>query len=152
MTIVMLLGVLCLIFGALSVNIAGISIGICISKILGILCHSLLTIFEILSNISLKLPFASWIIGCPQKWKIYVFYGIVLFLYFTYVYYEKMNKSKSESKKSYYLEGMKMLFDTGETVENFQDIIAQYKEALTTRTEIIENTTKALRNEVPLFF
>ena len=94
MTIVMLLGVLCLIFGALSVNIAGISIGICISKILGILCHSLLTIFEILSNISLKLPFASWIIGCPQKWKIYVFYGIVLFLYFTYVYYEKMNKNR----------------------------------------------------------
>lgn len=60
-------------------------------------------------------------------------------------YYEKMNKSKSESKKSYYLEGMKMLFDTGETVENFQDIIAQYKEALTTRTEIIENLKKELK-------
>ena len=59
--------------------------------------------------------------------------------------YEKMKKSKSESKKSYYLEGMKMLFDTGETVENFQDIIAQYKEALTTRTEIIENLKKELK-------
>ena len=60
-------------------------------------------------------------------------------------YYNKMINSKTENKKSYYHEGMKMLFDNGETDENFKDIMTQYQEALVTRTEIIKNLNKELK-------
>ena len=38
-----------------------------------------------------------------------------------------------------------MLFDNGETDENFKDILSQYQEALVTRTEMIKNLNKELK-------
>ena len=60
-------------------------------------------------------------------------------------YYEKMMKSKSENKKNYYHEGMKMLYDNGENDDNFKDILSQYQEALITRTKIIDDLNKELK-------
>ena len=54
-------------------------------------------------------------------------------------YANKMNKTKNEKKKNYYLEGMKILFDTGETLENYQNIYEEYKEAYKNRKSIIDN-------------
>ena len=52
-------------------------------------------------------------------------------------YDEKRLKAKKDKEKSYYEEGMKMLFSDGETIENYLDILAQYEEALINRTDIL---------------
>lgn len=54
-------------------------------------------------------------------------------------YGKEMNKTTSERKKNYYLEGMKLLFKAGETVENYEEILAQYEKALKLRKNIIDN-------------
>lgn len=58
--------------------------------------------------------------------------------------YEKMNKSKKESKKNYYLEYMKLYLQENETVGNFFTILANYKSAL----ELRENKINTLFDEV----
>lgn len=60
-------------------------------------------------------------------------------------YYDKMLNAKTESKKSYYHEGMKLLYDVGENDENFLSIIDQYTESLKTRTEMVDNLYKELK-------
>lgn len=54
-------------------------------------------------------------------------------------YGKEMNKTTSERKKNYYLEGMKLLFKAGETVENYEEILAQYEKALKLKKNIIDN-------------
>ena len=53
-------------------------------------------------------------------------------------YYKKMITTKKESKKDYYLEGIKYLLKDGETVENYKDILDEYKNALSTRKAVID--------------
>lgn len=53
-------------------------------------------------------------------------------------YYKKMIAQKKESKKDYYLEGIKYLLKDGETVENYKDILDEYKNALSTRKAVID--------------
>ena len=60
-------------------------------------------------------------------------------------YYDKMNSSNSEKQKNYYLEGMKMLFDKGETVENFEEIFEQFKQALINKNEQIDKLNAELK-------
>lgn len=60
-------------------------------------------------------------------------------------YNNKMLNAKSEHKKSYYHEGMKMLYDNGETDENYKDILEQYKSALVTRTDMLEKLNEELK-------
>ena len=58
----------------------------------------------------------------------------------------KMEKSKKDKDKSYYLEGMKMLLKPGETLENYLQIFDEYKNAYTSRKTVLNN----LNNEIKL--
>ena len=58
----------------------------------------------------------------------------------------KMQEARSEKKKNYYLEGIKMLLKKNETLENYQQIYKEYQEALKTRKAIINN----LYNEIKI--
>lgn len=60
-------------------------------------------------------------------------------------YYDKMLKSRTESKKNYYHEGMKLLYDMGENDDNFLSIMEQYTESLKVRTEMVDNLYKELK-------
>lgn len=59
-------------------------------------------------------------------------------------YKEKMNNAKKEKDKSFYLEGIKLLLLKDETLENFEIIYQEYKQAYETRKKIIDN----LYNEI----
>ncbi len=61
-------------------------------------------------------------------------------------YKEKMEKAKNDKKKNYYLEGMKLLFKPGETLENFNQIYQEYVEAYNTRKAIIDNLYSEIKN------
>lgn len=91
MSIVLVMGLICLVCG----SIGGVFLGV--AKLAGLICHVLLEGFKIASNISLKLPFAQWIIGKPEHWKIAVFYGCALALYFMYGYAKSASKSRRAS-------------------------------------------------------
>ncbi len=60
-------------------------------------------------------------------------------------YYDKMLEAKSDKKKEYYHEGMKMLYDKGENDDTFLGIMKQYTEALETRTKIINDLNLELK-------
>ena len=62
------------------------------------------------------------------------------------MYKEKMEKSKKDKDKNYYLEGMKMLLKNNETLENYESIYEEYKKAYETRKAIIDN----LYNEIKI--
>lgn len=55
-----------------------------------------------------------------------------------------MDKAKKEKDKNYYLEGMKQLLKTDETIDNYTNLYEEYKEAYNKRKAIIEN----LYNEI----
>ena len=59
-------------------------------------------------------------------------------------YREKMESSKKEKDKNYYLEGIKLLLKPGETVEDIQKIHEEYKHAYEVRKAMIDN----LYNEI----
>ena len=61
-------------------------------------------------------------------------------------YKEKMEKAKNDKKKNYYLEGIKLLFKPGETLENFSQIYQEYLEAYNTRKAIIDNLYSEIKN------
>ena len=60
-------------------------------------------------------------------------------------YFDKMNSSNSDKQKNYYLEGIKMLFDKGETVENFEGILDEYKKALVDKEKQIDKLNEVLK-------
>lgn len=51
----------------------------------------------------------------------------------------KFQKSKSQSKKDYLYTSIKYMFEKGENLENYKDILTEYKTALSKRKEIINN-------------
>lgn len=53
-------------------------------------------------------------------------------------YYNKMIAQKREGKKQYFEEGIKVLLDKNETIENYKDILYEYQEALKSRQERME--------------
>ena len=59
-------------------------------------------------------------------------------------YENKMNASKKDSKKEYYLAGMKMLLSSGETLDNYKNILHEYEDALVVRQKRIDD----LYNEI----
>lgn len=59
-------------------------------------------------------------------------------------FYDKMNKSKKESQKNYYLEYMKIFLQEKETVGNFFTVLENYKSAL----ELRKNKINTLFEEV----
>ena len=60
-------------------------------------------------------------------------------------YDKKMNATKSEKKKQYYLEGMKIFLTTNETPENYKNILEQYKIAFENRKKRIDNLYKEIK-------
>lgn len=61
-------------------------------------------------------------------------------------YSKKMDKSHSQKKKDYFKEGMQMLLQSGETLDNYTQILKEYKDALKVRQDRIN----ALYNEIKL--
>ena len=61
-------------------------------------------------------------------------------------YSNKMNEAKNDKKKSYYQEGMKMLFQSGENFDNYEQIYDEYKNALQIRKDRIDK----LYNEIKI--
>ena len=57
-----------------------------------------------------------------------------------------MDKAKKEKDKNYYLEGMKQLLKTDETIDNYTNLYEEYKEAYNKRKSVIEN----LYNEIKI--
>lgn len=53
-------------------------------------------------------------------------------------YNDKMNDSKSDKKKNYYKEGMKLLFAADENFDNFKQVYEEYKNALEIRSDRIK--------------
>lgn len=59
-------------------------------------------------------------------------------------YEDKMNSTKSDKKKNYFLEGMKIYLEQNETVENYEGILEEYKLAYQNRKDKI----KSLQEEI----
>lgn len=59
-------------------------------------------------------------------------------------YYEKMNYSKKDKDKEFYKNGVIMLLKNTETIDNFLDVLEEYKNALIVRTDKING----LNNEI----
>lgn len=58
----------------------------------------------------------------------------------------KMSESKKEKDKNYFLEGMKLLFASGENINNFRDVLEDYKNTLKTKEDQIQK----LNNEIKI--
>lgn len=54
-------------------------------------------------------------------------------------YKTQMNKAKTESKKDYYLEGIKMLLHKGETVEDLEHLLSEYENAYKIRQDKVNS-------------
>ena len=93
MTLVMAAGILCLAFGSLPAMM-----GLGAAKLAGLVCRLLLDGFEWLCTASLKLPFASWIVGRPADWRIYVYFTMILLLYGLYHYGKYSSKRRLRGK------------------------------------------------------
>ena len=61
-------------------------------------------------------------------------------------YDSKMNTSKKEKDKEYFLQGMKLLLASGETIDNFKSVLEDYKQALLQREDQIQK----LNNEIKI--
>lgn len=51
-------------------------------------------------------------------------------------YGEKMHNSTKEKDKKYYEEGMKILFESGETIDNYEQVLSEYLDAIVKRQEV----------------
>ena len=60
-------------------------------------------------------------------------------------YKNKMEKAKKDKEKNYYLEGIKMLLEDGENIENLEILHDEYIEAYNTRKAIIDNLYKEIK-------
>ena len=52
-------------------------------------------------------------------------------------YEDKVKTSKKDKDKEYYTECMKFLFDHGETLDNYHQVILDYEQALKSRNDVI---------------
>ena len=57
----------------------------------------------------------------------------------------KMDKAKKEKDKNYYLEGIKMLLEKDETLDNYEQIYNEYQAAYEHRKKSIDNLYKEIR-------
>ncbi len=60
-------------------------------------------------------------------------------------YEEKMINSKKDSSKEYYLTGMKLLLQSGETNDNYKQILTEYENALVIRKDRIDKLYKEIK-------
>ena len=60
-------------------------------------------------------------------------------------YANKMKEAKTDKKKSYYMEGMKMLLQIDENFENYLQVYDDYKNALNVRTDRVNKLNKEIK-------
>lgn len=60
-------------------------------------------------------------------------------------YKEKMEEAKTDKKREYYREGMRLLFQAGENFDNFPEIFKDYKDALEIRTDRVDKLYKQIK-------
>ena len=60
-------------------------------------------------------------------------------------YQKKADNSNKDKTKDYYHEGMNLLFQEGETFENYSKILEEYKQALVVREETIDRLYKEIK-------
>ena len=60
-------------------------------------------------------------------------------------YEKKMLSTKKPEKKDYYLTGMKLLLEQGETLDNFKSVYQEYKDALVTKKKAIDDLYKEIK-------
>ena len=60
-------------------------------------------------------------------------------------YKKKADNSTKEKTKQYYLEGMKYLFQEGETIQNCEQVLEDYKTALASRKEMIQKLHQEIK-------
>ena len=53
-------------------------------------------------------------------------------------YHKKAENTNKQKTKDYYQEGMKLLFQDGETFANYNTVLEEYRQALRTREEVID--------------
>ncbi len=58
----------------------------------------------------------------------------------------KSQKAKKDKEKEYYREGMKMLFQSGENFDNYEQVLSEYRQAIITR----EDVKAKLYNEIDI--
>lgn len=61
-------------------------------------------------------------------------------------YDKKRLSEKTEKKQNYYLEGMKLLLKSQETVENYNEVLTSYKNIYADKTEHIDNLFKEIKS------
>lgn len=54
-------------------------------------------------------------------------------------YHEKMDKATKEKQKNYYAEGMKMLLKREENINNYKQILSEYRDAYALRQQMIQD-------------
>lgn len=60
-------------------------------------------------------------------------------------YHQKAESTTKQKTKEYYEEGMRYLFAQGETFENYQQILQEYRDALSTRTHVIDQLYQEIK-------
>ena len=60
-------------------------------------------------------------------------------------YEKKMQSAKKPAQKDYYLTGMKLLLEQGETLDNYKQIYQEYKDALVFRKKRIDDLYKEIK-------
>ncbi len=61
-------------------------------------------------------------------------------------YKNKMDAAKSESDKAYYANGIKMLLDNGETMQNYQQVLQEYNQAYVVRQQGMDKLVQELKD------
>ena len=59
-------------------------------------------------------------------------------------YFEKMQNTKKDKDKEYFLEGIKLMLSEGETIDNYKQILKEYTDALESKEENIDRLEKIL--------
>lgn len=107
MSVLMAAGLLCLGVGCLPS-----ALGLGMAKFVGLVCHGMLSGFAWLCEWSLKLPFANWVTGRPDNWKICIFAGAVIFLYMSHQYGKRLSRKVNCGERGIGIElpfGLKLL-------------------------------------------
>ena len=60
-------------------------------------------------------------------------------------YYNKYLNAKKDKDKNYYLEGVNQILETGETIENFRQVLEEYKYALEVRKGVIDKLYQEIK-------
>ena len=60
-------------------------------------------------------------------------------------YFEKMQNSKKDKDKEYFLEGIKLMLSEGETIDNYTQILKEYTDALESKEENVDKLEKEIK-------